>query len=772
MATARQRWTQLERRLWTAFRRGDLVDVRPEGTDPTHIWGPTRTVRAEVLRELLLACPPSLLGHVGGLQLAGARITGSLDLSHGRIDQPFAFLECWFDEPIDLSATRTQAVFIQDCRVPGINADGLRTDGELNLDGLLCTGRLDLDNAHVSGRLELSGARLFNPNGIALSAAAADFGRDVLLHRGFSAVGEVSLPGARIEGDFNLSTATISNLSDDAIYADSAKIGGNVLAGVEFRAIGRICFASATIGRDFILSDAILDCPEATAVAFDKMHVEGDLVANRSVVVGGFSMMSARVDGQLGLNGTVLSNPGGDAFSGDSLHVGTGVFGRGGLRVTGAFRLPGARVGGTLTLKAATLSNPDEVALMASAIVVDGDVFLDFGFSVVGETRLSGAHIRGQLSLVNAVLSYSDAIAFNADSMSVDSGFFVRQCHVDGEMHMIGAHIRGDLDLEGAVLVSEGNTLNAEGLDVSGNVFCWFGFHSTGTMQLGGARIGGQLTLRDATLHNPDGYVLRANHLTVGEDILADENFTVRGMLDLFSCRVTGVIRLAVENVDTVGLPQTRADRLRLTGTPHGRMRLTDVTVRVLEHHPDDWPEPGKLSLHGLTYSALHPLDVPATRWLDWLRRGLPDGYRPQPYAQLASTLRNVGNDRDARVVLLARQRHRRRHLPLWSKPWGWLQDVAVGYGYVPWRAAGWLGILWLAGWLYFRDQRPLPGSSGDYQPALYALDLLLPVLSIGQRGTVHFTGAAQIVAAVMTVCSWILGIAVLAGLTRALTRN
>jgi len=722
MATARQRWTQLERRLWTAVRRGDLVDVRPEGTDPTHIWGPTRTVRAEVIRELLLSGPSPLPGQVGGLQLAGARVTGALDLSHGRLDQPFAFLECWFDEPIDLGATRTQAVFIQDCRVPGINADGLRTDGELNLDGLLCTAPLDIANAHISGPLVLNGARLSNPDGVALAADGTEFGNDVFCRR-CHATGEVRLPGAQIKGDL-----------------------------------------------DF--SDATLACPGGVAVECDGVQVGGTLSVNGGTVLGEFATNDARVDRRIALVGAVLSNPGGDAFRGDSLHVGTGLFCRGGTVVTGAFRLPGARVGGILSFSGAVLSNPGEDALMATRLVVDGNAFFSDGFSAAGAMRLLGAHIHGQLNLNGATLDNPGAAALIADGVVVDTDIFAARCLVEGEMHMFGARVGGDVTLDGTVVRNDGDTLAAEGIEIGGSLHSRNGFSSTGQIQLSSARIGHQLSLRRATLANPDGPALQGTHLTIGHDFFADEDFAAHGGLDLTRCRVGGRIVLATENLDgEVSLSQVHADRLHLTGAARGPISLTDTTVRVLHHDPEDWPEAG-FDLHGLTYSTLKPLDLPATRWLHWLRRGLPDGYRPQPYAQLATTLRNVGNDRDARVVLLARQRHRRHHLPLWSKPWGWLQDVAVGYGYVPWRAAGWLGMLWLAGWLYFRDQRPLPGGSTDYQPALYALDLLLPVLSLGQRGTVHFTGAAQIVAVAITVCSWILGIAVLAGLTRALTRN
>ena len=44
-----------------------------------------------------------------------------------------------------------------------------------------------------------------------------------------------------------------------------------------------------------------------------------------------------------------------------------------------------------------------------------------------------------------------------------------------------------------------------------------------------------------------------------------------------------------------------------------------------------------------------------------WIRRS--PGYSPQPYEQLASWYRKAGHDDDARRVLLAKQRHRRRTL-------------------------------------------------------------------------------------------------------------
>jgi hypothetical protein len=772
--TTRQRWSQLERRLWLAIRRGDEVDVRAEALDPGHIWGPARTVRAEVIRELLVAPPSPLPGRVPSLQLSGARVTGILDLSHARIDTPFNFEECWFDERMSLYAARTRTIYLQGCRVPGMYAEELRTDGELNLHGVLCTGVLDLDNTHISGPLTLTDAQLSNPGGVALRADNAEFGGDVLCNGDFRAHDTIRMAGVHIEGDLDLTAAHLDNPGGVALWADSARIGGD-LAAFGLLAVGRIHLSAATIGRSLMIANATFDNPEEEALDCRGVHVAGQILAGECTIVGGLMLMSARVDDWIDLANTVISARNITAFNGVDLHAAAGL-GCMRLEVTGTVSLSSAHIGKVLSFSGATLSNPGSDALIATRLTVGGNAHFDEEFSTTGSIGLAGAHIHGQLNFTDATLSNPGAIALYAPALEVESSFVADGCRFDGQLHIIGARVAADLYLDGATLVHDGRALMAEDLTVGRNLRFCNGFSCTGQMALGGTHVGHQVMLRGATLRDPDGYALRASHLTVGEDIFADEEFAVHGSLDLSPCRVNGMIDLATENIEgTVDLGQARADVLRLSGKPRGEILLTDMTVRVLEHHPVDWPQEHGLDLQGLTYASLQPLDLPVGQWLKWLRRGLPEGYRPQPYAQLATMLRTVGNDRDSRVVLLARQRHRRKHLPLWSKPWGWLQDLAVGYGYVPWRAAGWLGVLWLAGWLYFRDQQPLPqppGSTTDYQPALYALDLLLPVLSIGQRNAIHFGGVAQGVAVLITVCSWILGIAVLAGLTRALTRN
>ena len=79
--------TPAERRMWKAFPRGEVVDFRQSSDeDPAHdsSWGPERTVRAEVVRALLLN-GASDDGEIAALRLTGARISGMLNLQYATV---------------------------------------------------------------------------------------------------------------------------------------------------------------------------------------------------------------------------------------------------------------------------------------------------------------------------------------------------------------------------------------------------------------------------------------------------------------------------------------------------------------------------------------------------------------------------------------------------------------------------------------------------------------------------------------------------------------
>jgi len=79
-----------EQRLWDAFPGRALVDLGSGAGKARDVasaarWGAGRTVRGEVIAALLLGARPAEQGQVSGVRLAGARITGPIDVSDGDV---------------------------------------------------------------------------------------------------------------------------------------------------------------------------------------------------------------------------------------------------------------------------------------------------------------------------------------------------------------------------------------------------------------------------------------------------------------------------------------------------------------------------------------------------------------------------------------------------------------------------------------------------------------------------------------------------------------
>jgi len=142
-----------------------------------------------------------------------------------------------------------------------------------------------------------------------------------------------------------------------------------------------------------------------------------------------------------------------------------------------------------------------------------------------------------------------------------------------------------------------------------------------------------------------------------------------------------------------------------------GIVDLGNARVSVLYDNPRRWPT--EIRLDGFTYDTLlavkgdspreivqkryvstptaMPVEIlPSKYRLAWLDRN-GDGYRPQPYEQLAAFYRRMGHDDQARRVLLMKQRRRRATQNPAGKLWGYILDFSVGYGYRPWLAFIWL---------------------------------------------------------------------------------
>lgn len=215
--------TSPERELWDAFPEGRQVDLRTGTPERDRVaegglWGPERTVRAEVVVALLLGAHPAQPGAVASLRLAGARIPGRLALAGAQIEHPLWIEDCWFEDSLDLLGASAKMLVVTGSRVPGIEADSVRVEGNFDLRRTVVeplahspfnerSTALSLADARVSGALVLNGAQITAPGGTAVSAGGLAmegglFGRD-----GFVTRGEVRLPGAQLPGGLLLEGA-------------------------------------------------------------------------------------------------------------------------------------------------------------------------------------------------------------------------------------------------------------------------------------------------------------------------------------------------------------------------------------------------------------------------------------------------------------------------------------------------------------------------------------------------------------------------------------
>jgi hypothetical protein len=98
-----------------------------------------------------------------------------------------------------------------------------------------------------------------------------------------------------------------------------------------------------------------------------------------------------------------------------------------------------------------------------------------------------------------------------------------------------------------------------------------------------------------------------------------------------------------------------------------------------------------------------------------------------------------------------------------------------VGYGYRPERALAWLAGLVGLGTLVFGLHPPRSiegGSSPPFNPLIYSLDLLLPVINFGVGRAYTSDGTYQWLAYLLTAAGWILATTIAAGVAWAVSRT
>jgi hypothetical protein len=749
-----------ERRLLDACQKGEMARL---GTATPESATDSQRIRAAFLRFLLLGGDERAPVHERGVQLGGAFVEGALDLRDCRIPASVFLSCCHFDSAVRaMDAHIGGLLSLRGCHLAkGLFADRLRCSADVQLrDGFKATGMVRLPGAIIGGALDCTGGQIEVKEGDALSADGADVNGNVSLRKGFKATGEVRLLGAIIGGDLDCTGGHFEVKEGDSFSADGVEVKRSVLMRDGFKASGEVRLMGAMIGGNLDCADGQFDVKEGDAFSCDGADVKGDLMLRQGFKASGVvRLMGVKIGGNLDCIGGQFEVKEGDALSADGVDVKGTVFLSGGFRATGEVRMVRANISGILDCIGGQFEVKEGDALSADGVDVKGTVFLSGGFRATGEVRLLGANIGGDLVCSDGQFEVKEGDALSADSVDVNGTVFLSNgFKATGRVRLPGANIGGDLDCAGGQFeVKEGDALSADRAEVEGSVYLRHRFKATGRVSLAGAQIGGNLLCIGAQMELMEGIAFSM------------ERAALRGVWHLHS------------------LPQPL------------RVNAAHATVAVLSDELAAWA-PGSFldGFRYDALGGQAPTSGKVRR--EWLctqsegHLGDSDGaedFRPQPWRHAQRVLREMGHTEDAKQVGIAFEDRLRAIGRLGQTPHGtpvpvaWLKRFVAhgahyifgklaGYGYRPIRLVGWMVSVWflcgMAYWwlalpprsalapsdpLVFQNTRyeeclpdrpgkpgnwflcsPLRGEYATFSPLAFSLDVMLPVVDLGQERT------------------------------------
>ncbi|WP_214109227.1 hypothetical protein [Acrocarpospora catenulata] len=802
-------WTPSERRLWSAFRQGTQLDL--EGPNPVsgepgdEYWGPERIIRAEAICHLLLHGPEQLPGKPARLILKGTRISGWLDAGCAELDS-FLFIECVFDRTPFLNDARAQFIGFTNCRLPGLDAERIRS-GPVWLSDNRLLGPIHMEDAEIGGDLRINGSTIDAGQGnSAVTLNGAHLAGDLDI-RGARITGQLSMATVRIDGDLLLTNAGIAKPGDWALYAPKLTVGASIIGNSGVQVTGGLFLEGATAGGAVLLDRIEVSRPLETALHLDhcrfaldfkcddarihgtvQLHqlVSGcqvslqrtrvsDVKKNENAVnadhleVGGsayfadvdlagpLSLHGARIDCSLSIAGAKLSAPAtAAAFNADGARVGNHFIAKN-CTSDGAVILTAIQIDGNANFIDATITNGSATALDLRRSVIKGSLAVTGSFAATGSVKLVDATLGVDIRLTDATLNNPRGRALAASGMRVAGDFIADRCTVQGLVDLPSSVVDGDLRFVDATLagVSADESSRGFAVDVKGE---WRGL----ALRCTGSRIAGDLDLRGARLER---------------ELVMD------------SASVSRTVRLEGTHLATEGRSVLRADGLtaetlvlRPAALPVRAVSLASANVQELADGATSWPVAAPINISGFHYERLDS-DLPVAERLVWLERATPT-YAAGPYEKLAACLELAGQNADARVVRLASIRRSHQSKNLMIRLWGGLQDAVIGYGYAPGRALAIFALLLVGAGIWFSlgIADCLPASPGlcpvkadehpTWDPWLYSLDLLIPLIDLGHEKAWDPLGASKVVTMVLVMSGWVLTTTMIAAAGRTLRRT
>jgi hypothetical protein len=614
----------------------------------------------------------------------------------------------------------------------------------VRLRGALITGRLDLIGATVDHALVCEYCCFDKP----LRCVEAITRTVRIISSRFPSFNGTRM---RTEGIVNFADCVV----DEGVRLDRAKV------------VGEVSFQGARLGAN----------PDGIALAADGITVDGPLDCNAGFTAGGSVLLhGARIEGSLDLTDATIVGTGGNALTATRAVI-NGPVRAERLSAEGQVGFRNAGIAGDLHLSGARLSDPGGFALSCGGLVIHGGVWCGKGFTAEGELRFIGAELRATFTLHGATLSNPGRTALRLDRAVLGEFTGTALTVQGGQLSFGGTRIVDRLSLDDARLGGDEdeNAMVIGGASIGGTLRLRR-LHTTGELIIVGSTIGSVLLI-DAWLETTDETALRFTRNEVGTNVLCNDLVAV-GAVWFFDSRIArnlSLERVCLINPGAVALDARMLQAAELSFLPaqpvEGSVILDHARIGLLRDDPSAWPD--DLRLDGLMYETLQP-PLPARRRLEWLARD-PTGYHPQPYEQLAALYSRAGQQVEARRILHARERHQRATKPFLGRLWSVLQDATVAYGYQPWRPVVWLALLVVIGSVTYGISPPPPLNAAEaphFNPVIYTLDLLLPIVDLGQERAYNPAGALQWFSYFLVAAGWILATTIAAGVARVVSRR
>jgi hypothetical protein len=674
-------------------------------------WPKERTIRADRLLWLCTDPVASTLVNYRGIHIVGARIEGTLNLRMAKV--PFAvslekcsvignlLLEQSELRLLKLDGTHLDSLWADEAKMAGtlFLRKGFKARGELRLLGAAVGGDLDgsqmevtsliaeratfkgsvyfkeakfhgivdFANAEIGGDLNFRGATVFPGGSINANQAKID---GTVYFIGASLNGEVAFTRAKVANDFNCAGARFSNVDETALNLLGGDFRGNVLLS-RASILGTVLLRGTIVGDNLICSEGYFENTTTNQSAFNATtaKITGDVIARKAEFYGQVRFDGAAIGGNFVCSGTEFINASSDALTCNLFKVDGDVNLSEGFRARGTVRLHGASVGGSVGCHGGHFTRPDAnspVAFDAQAARIAGSMFFQHGFTAEGEMRLIGATVHGTLEFDGGLVSNTNGLAIAADGMTVGMSAYLRDgFKARGGVRLFGGTIGGNLELSAASFEATGTPAIIANQAKIGRILLLNRTSAAGEVSFVNVEVGGDMNCHAAQLNNAHGTALNLRGSSIRGSIFLTNGFFADGIVNLTAAKVGGYFEWR-----------------GITNPSNTKLYLNSATFGTLIDEEASWPKRGNLSIDGLVYERISAPYNARTR-IKWLSLSDDSSFLPQPFEQLAATLRAMGHEADADEVMIAKNNHRP------GMRW-WLFGTFAGYGYRPLYAFLW----------------------------------------------------------------------------------